>query len=211
MTDNNPSSTFHCLHANEARSKFDPAYSRKQGEVYGTLWKMFSCSWSCWLILPWSHLGCPRPSSQPTGLAWHLHPDVTLPPLKWSTIRVQSAAVLLFCTVWEDAHHTGTRSKSLSVTLATSCVSECPPFPPASLCPQDPVRSPGLQPKVSGRQCCFSHSFQALPFLSPCIWKPLASFSSNQKVFFKWHPVRHISPVSQTWLEMSDGDLVGNT
>lgn len=35
----------------------------------------------------------------------------------------------------------------------------------------------------------------------------LVLFSSNQKVFFKWRPVWHISPVSHTCLEMSEIQL----
>lgn len=47
------------------------------------------------------------------------------------------------------------------------------------------------------------HSFQLLPVLSPYI----ISFSFNRRVFYKWHPVRHILPVSKTWLEMSETRL----
>ena len=135
VNNNNLISAFHCPDANEATSKSDPACSRKQGEAYGSLWKVFSCSWFCSLILPWSRQRCPchlvpaYPSKMTSASRCHLHNPQSG---RWSKGPECLCAPVLH-PERENAHHTGTISKSLFVTLARSCVSKRPLFPPATL------------------------------------------------------------------------------
>lgn len=105
-------------------------------------------------------------------------------------VSVQRARVgLCSCSAYkENACHTGTISKSLFVTRAANCISKCPVSLPAGPCQESRLTAQSLKQAM-----LFIPFFPACPFALPLYMQTLVSFSSNQKVFLKWHPVWHIS------------------